>query len=107
VINMNNENIILTFDNNVVQQIPLNQFSGEIDWQGDVSVGGTNQTIYIHTYKLNNPNTQFSIKRDRRYNSKSLAVTISGDSSGNLAQYSADGLTTSYSSIYVSNFLLK
>jgi len=100
------ENIILTFDGSVQKQILISQYlsSGEFDWQGDVDVGGQIQTIYIHTYKLNNPNTQFSIFRDRRINNKSLGIMISGDNSGNIASYPADGSNPSFSSIYVSNF---
>ena len=120
------ENIVLTFDGTVVQQIPMSLYStsGQLDWKGNVLVGGINQTIYIHTYRLNNnpvtvpdnPDayTQFSVFRDRRYNDKSLVITISGGTfpdTGSLAQYSADGLSASCPfpacSIFVSNFLLR
>jgi len=106
LVNTLNENIVLTFDGSVNQTIPISMYliGGQIDWQGTVSAGGTNQTVRVHTHKLNSPDTQFSIHRDRRLNNKSLTITISGDVSGNLIQYSADGLTTTYSSIYVSNF---
>lgn len=106
VIDTVNGNITLTFDSSVVQQIPISQYltSGQFDWEGNVSCGGANQRIHIHTNRLNNPDTQFSVFRDRRFNNKSLDITSSGDSSGSLAHYSADGLTTSFSSIYVSNF---
>lgn len=88
------------------QQIPVcsNLVAGEIEWLGTVSVSGSSQTVQVHTHRLNNPDTQFSIHRDGRLNTKSLIIKLSGDSSGNLASYSADGLTTSHSSIYVSNF---
>lgn len=100
-----NENITLTFDGSTDQVIPIdsNLIGGQIDWQGTVVVGGSNQVVRIHTLRLNNPDTQFSIFRDRRYNTKSLVVTISGEG-GNLASYSADGLTTNYTSVYVSSF---
>lgn len=106
-INTANENIKLTFNGNVDQIIPIAAYltGGQINWQGTVNAGGANQTVRIHTHKLNNPDTRFSIHRDKRLNDKSLVITISGDGSGNLAQYSADGLTTTYSSIYVSNFV--
>ena len=105
-IDVNTENIILNFNNNqVIQSIPMSQYlsTGQFDWSGSVSVEGTNQTIRIHTHRLNSPDTQFSVRRDRSLNNKSLKITISGDNSGNLANYSADGLTTTYSSINVSN----
>ena len=108
---VNTESIVLTFDGGaVVQQIPISLYStsGPLDWEGSVLVGGVNQKIHIHTYNnISSSPSQFSVFRDRRYNNKSLNITISGDGSGSLAQYSADGLSTSYSSIYVSNFLLK
>lgn len=106
-IDVSTENIVLNFNNNqVIQSIPISQYlsTGQFDWSGTVSVGGTNQAIAIHTSRLNNPDTQFSIYRDMRFNDKDLTVTISGDSSGSSVQYSADGLTTIYSSIFVSNF---
>ncbi len=95
VIDTANETLTLTFNGNVDDVIPISSYlvGGEIDWQGTVIVGGTNQTFHVHTHKLNSPDTQFSIHRDRRLNDKSLAIKISGDNSGNLLQYSADGLT--------------
>lgn len=100
------ETITLLFDNTVSQVIPIstNMSGGQIEWTGTVSVGGALQTVSVKTHRLNNPDTQFSIHRDRRLNNKSLKITISGDNSGNLVLYSADGVTTSFSSIYVSNF---
>lgn len=108
IINTNNENITLNFDNGVViQTFPISSYlvSGQIQWLETVSVGGSNQTIKIHTHRLNNQDTQFSIHRDRSLNTKSLKITISGDSSGYIVNYSADGLTTTNTSIYVSNLV--
>ncbi len=105
-INTATESISLNFDNGAsVQTFPISSYlvSGQIEWLGTVLVGGSNQTVEIHTHRLNNPDTQFSIHRDRRLNSKSLKITISGDSSGSLVEYSADGLTTNSTSIYASN----
>ncbi len=106
-IDVNTENIVLNFNNGqVIQSISMSQYlaTGQFDWSGNVSVGGVNQTMRVHTHRLNSLDTQFSVHRDRRFNDKSLTITISGDNSGFLAQYSADGLTTSSSSIFVSNF---
>lgn len=84
-----------------------NLIGGQLFWEGTVSVAGSNQTLQIRTHHLqdvNYPNgTQFSVHRDIRFNNKSFRITISGDSSGDLINYSADGLTTTFSSIYVSN----
>jgi len=84
-----------------------NLVSEKLEWQGTVSVAGSNQTVEIDTHYLQDagyPNgTQFSVHRDGRLNTKSLRITISGDISGDLINYSANGLTTTYTSIYVSN----
>lgn len=106
-INSANEDIILTFDGNAIQVIPISSYldsSGQINLENTFSINGANQTIRIHTLTLNNPDTTFSIFRDGRLNTKSLTVKLSGDSTGTLAEYSADGLTTNFHSIYVSNF---
>jgi prepilin-type N-terminal cleavage/methylation domain-containing protein len=91
------------------QAIPIcdNLSNGEFSWQGTVNAGGQGQAIRIHTIGLSGSNPQFSIFRDRRINTKSLRIRISGDSTGDLASYAADGLTATSSSIYVSEFLLK
>lgn len=106
-IDTNTESITLLFDGSVSEVIPIttNMSGGQIDWTGTVSVGGADQTVRVHTHSLNSPDTQFSLYRDGRVNDKTLTVTLSGDASGNVAQYSADGLTTSFSSLYVSNFV--
>lgn len=105
------ENVILTFNGSTVQTIPINQYlaTGQFDWNGTVNVGGTNQTIKIHTLRLNSPDTKFSVYRDMRFNDKSLTIKLSGDNTGSgcigcVAEYSADGLTTNFYSIYVNNF---
>ena len=76
----------------------------QVYWEGEVDAGGEIQKIKIHTHKLNDPATgsQFCIHRDRRYNNKALEIKISGDSSGDLIKYSADGSTATGTSIYVS-----
>jgi len=93
------ETLSLYFDGSATpqQQISIceNISGGNFDWDGAVEVDRENQTIHIHTHKLNDTGTQFCIHRDRRYNTKSLKITISGDNSGPLVEYSADGLTTS------------
>lgn len=106
-IDVNTESIILTFNETVVQQIPFvdNLSGGQFYWEGKVNVAGSDQTIKIHTHKLNNPDTQFSVHRDMRFNDANFEITISGDITGAIAEYSADGRTTSFSSIFVQNLL--
>lgn len=99
------ESLVLTFQGGAVQTIVIadNMQSGQIYWEGEVNVGGQPQKIKIHTNRLNQPDTQFSVHRDRRYNNKSLEINISGDATGTLIEYSADGLTVNKTSIYASN----
>ena len=101
------EDIVLTFEGGVTETVIIadNLKDGQIYWEGEVEVGGEIQKLKIHTHRLNDAllGTQFCIHRDRRYNTKSLTITISGDLSGSLIEYSADGLTTIYTSIYVTN----
>lgn len=100
------ESVRLVFPE-MTQTIPMAAFlsGGAFSWAGDVEVAGETQKIRIHTHLLNDPalGTQFSVHRDRRYNTKSLIVELSGDSTGNLLQYDAAGQTTKGTSLYVSN----
>lgn len=107
-INTSTENIVLSFNNGaVVQTIPVAQnLSGsQINWEGTVTVGGAGQTVRIATHNINNPQSQFSVHRDRRFNTVSLKITLSGDVTGSLADYSTDGLMVNHTSIYASNFI--
>lgn len=99
------ENLILTFDGTTQQTLAIasNLKDGQIYWEGEVNVGGDIQKIKITTHKLNNPDTQFSVHRDRRYNNKSLKIELSGDISGSLLEYSANGLITTKTSIYAAS----
>jgi len=103
IIDTANEQIVLTFDNSIVKNIVIseNLKDGQIFWEGEVDVGGKFEKIKIHTHRLNDIDTQFCLHRDRRYNTKSLKVQISGDSSGDLIFYDPDGQTQKGSSIYV------
>jgi len=95
-INTATENITLNFDDGVViQTFPINAYliGDQINWLGTFSVSGSNQTVKIHTHRLNSTDTQFSVHRNGTLNNKSLKITISDDTSGNLVNYSADGKT--------------
>lgn len=105
------EDLILTFfydSSTQTEIIPIssNMKGSQIYWEGQISVAGSPQELKIHTHRLNDPflGTQFSIHRDRRYNNKALKIKLSGDSSGSLAEYSADGLSANYTSSYVTDF---
>lgn len=109
VIDTANETLDLFFDGSVNKTIIIadNVKNGEIYWEEEVDVNGEIQKIKIHTHNLNNPNTLFCVHRDTRYNNKSLAITISGDGTGTLIEYSADGSITTSTSIYVPNLNLQ
>ncbi len=106
VVNTASENLTLTFNDNIIKTIPLSQNlnNGQFDWQGTYTINGTDQVLSIHTLRLNFPDTQFSLFRDARFNNASLKIQLSGDATGTLAEYSANGQTTNYYSIYVNNF---
>ena len=101
------EKIILTFEGGIVSEIVISQnlVGGQLDWEGEVEVAGSTEKLKIHTLLLNDPFnfTQFSIHRDRRYNIKALTITIDGDSTGYLVNYSADGSAADSTSSFVSN----
>jgi len=109
IISISTEKLTLIFSNSpnpdISQDIIIadNLTDGRIFWEGEVIVGGESQNIKIQTHRLNNPDTQFSLHRDKRYNTKALRVTISGDMSGDLIQYQANGQTAKGSSIYVAD----
>lgn len=99
------ETLTLSFEGGVNKTIVIadNMKDDQIYWEGEVDVSGEIQKIKIHTHELNNPNTLFCVHRDIRYNNKSLAITIDGDGTGTLIEYSADGSIITSTSIYVIN----
>lgn len=102
-IDIANETITLTFsDPLTVQDIKISDYliAGQIDWQGIITVGTEDQVIYIQTQSLNDPDTLFCIHRDRRYNSKPLNITISGEA-GSLISYDVDAEEHQGTSVFV------
>jgi prepilin-type N-terminal cleavage/methylation domain-containing protein len=81
---------------------------GQIDWSGDIDVYGDTQALKIHTHKLNDVGftTEFSIHRDRRFNTKALTVELDGgivEDTGTLVEYDTSGIVTLGTSIHVSS----
>lgn len=107
IINTPTEKITLIFGNPQIasQEINIaeNMQDGQIYWSGEVDAAGSAQKLKIHTHRLNSSDTQFCVNRDRRYNNKFLKIIISGDGSGSLIEFSADGLTTQGGSIYTNS----
>ncbi len=56
--------------------------------------------LLITTLSFNNPDTVFVVKRDRRYNEDPLNIYLQEDPNV-IIQYSADGLETTYESLFV------
>lgn len=100
------EDIVLTFPT-ATEVIPIsaNMSEGQIVWSGTITVDGEEQQIGIQTHRLNDSvlGTQFSIRRDRRFNTKTFYMSLSGDVSGEIITYAAAGQTTAGTSIYVSS----
>lgn len=105
--------LILTFEKGGADEtteviaIADNIQGGEIYWEGEVDVGGDMQVLKIHSHRLNDPDTQFCVHRDRRYNNRALDIDIDCDpaypgSSPTLISYTAEGATTKGGSQYVS-----
>jgi len=101
-IDISDESLILTFEGDITEEIIIdeNMRNNQVEWQGGVVVDGEEQIIKIQTYRLNDPDTLFFIERDMRFNNKELKIEISGDTSGTLIEYFADGLITTNTSIY-------
>lgn len=80
-----------------------NMSEGQIYWQGGISVDGETQELLLRTHMLNDPalGTEFSIRRDGRYNTKAVEIRITGDATGSVVQYDAAGDITEGASIYV------
>lgn len=104
------ETITLTFFSpSVTETIILSDFlsGGQIVWEEEVDVGGEMQKIKIHTHRLNDVGfiSQFSIHRDRRFNTKAVDIEISGDlpDPNKIIQYNAAGVTTPGDSSHVSS----
>ncbi len=109
-ISTSTEKLILSFEGGVTKEIIIadNLKENQINWQGEIEVEGEIQKLKIQTHRLNSPDSQFCIHRDKRYNSKSLDIDIDGDpaypsQSPTLIRYQADGLTSQGNSIYVSS----
>ncbi|MDP2909923.1 MAG: prepilin-type N-terminal cleavage/methylation domain-containing protein [bacterium] len=102
------EILTLTFGEGAVSEnISVLDFlqAGNLNWEGEIDVDGNIQKIEVKTINgLNEPDMEFCIHRDRESNNKSLNVSISGDLTGNLAEFSADGQVAGPTSIYVFDF---
>lgn len=114
VINTATEEILLDFESNGTTDATIviqnNLSGGQIVWEGTVTVDTEDQKIKIHTHTLNSGagsnETQFSVHRDRRFNTKALTIrvpgTVADPDSGTLIVYGATGITTQGTSAYAS-----
>lgn len=77
---------------------------GQFVWSGEVeNEDGSIQELAIRTHELNNPDTVFSIHRERHLNERPLGVHILNDSAlrPNLINYGSSGTWATGSSIFV------
>ncbi|MBI2577898.1 MAG: prepilin-type N-terminal cleavage/methylation domain-containing protein [Candidatus Wildermuthbacteria bacterium] len=100
------ESIVLDFGS-ATQTIVIagNLSGGVMKWEGDVDVGGEFQHVKIHTHRLNNPDTLFSVHRDKRYNTEGFEIEIDSSpdpDTGTLISYDVNGQTTQGTSVHVS-----
>ncbi|MFC1789379.1 Tfp pilus assembly protein FimT/FimU [Patescibacteria group bacterium] len=106
IISTSTDKLILTFNyesSGIVYEIPIvdNFINGQIFWEGEADVNGNLQKIKIHTHKINNPDTQLCVHRDRRYNNVSLSISLFEDSSGDLITYNTSGQETRGTSVFL------
>ena len=108
-INTVNEIVTLTFNDPLTtENIKISDFieASQFNWEGMVTVGTDDQLLHIHTHRLNNPDTLFSVHRDLRYNNKGLTISISGEA-GSLIIYNAEGQAFQGTSIFTSEPILQ
>ncbi len=112
IIALERENIdsrrVLVYYNRVINQnedIILNSDSFLIeDFLIDNNLYLEYDNVLIETLFFNNPNTIFSIKRDRRYNEGVLTIFLEQDPDF-IIQYSADGEETNYQSLFIEEII--
>lgn len=106
-IDPDSEVLVLLFspdEDPLVREVPFSDHMNEeglFSWEGTVEVHGEEQEISVLTHWMNDPDeTQFSIRRDRRKNSKELRLELQGDGTGSLVFYHEDGTIEQGTSIY-------
>jgi hypothetical protein len=102
--NTGTEYLVITSLGNPVLQIEISQYmiGGQFEWEGTVNIGGQDQELKIHTHWFNDPvnYTQFCVHRDMRFNTAPIELSLTEDL-GNFIEYTAHGLTTTETSVYV------
>ncbi|OGY25413.1 MAG: hypothetical protein A2Z24_02890 [Candidatus Woykebacteria bacterium RBG_16_44_10] len=85
-----------TVVNNVVMASYFNADKSEFNWEGVTDVGGSNQTIKVHTHFLDASNSILSIHRDGMKNDKAVLIEMvfSGGSTYTIVSYEANGDAT-------------
>ncbi len=91
------------FNDGVVEDIPMASFFNggqtEFDWEGTITVNGSDQFLRAHTHFLNATDTTLSIHRDRQKNDKAVQIIFidtdpSPDESRDIVSYTASGVAT-------------
>jgi len=93
-------NLELSFNGGTVTQtVPialpnLNSASTIFDWEDTIDVGGSNQTIRIHSLYIDGNSTVLSVHRDGELNNVSLDIDIDVPTTIDLVDYTAGGTPT-------------
>lgn len=82
---------------NINFQTYLNADRTEFNWEETINVNGSPQQLKIHTHSLTGTAALFCFHRDRRFNSKTVNISLD---SQNLINYSAAGAATPGASIW-------
>jgi len=81
-----------TVQEDIIMDSYFNADKSAFDWQGTISVDGEDQTLRVYTHALDAANTELSIRRDRRENSKAVTISIIiGGEVSEIVSYAADG----------------
>ena len=82
-------------------QTYLNPGKTAFFWENNaIVVGGTTQSVKIHTHLIDLTGAEFSMHRDRRYNTRAMNISINNPGAQQLIQYSAAGDVTKGTSLY-------
>ncbi|MDP3982217.1 MAG: type II secretion system protein [bacterium] len=75
---------------------------GQVHWEGTVNVGEESQYLIVRTHLFNDPSfgTVLSIHRDKSKNTAPLTIEFSGDATGSVVLYDAEGETFVGTSAY-------
>lgn len=81
-------------DDSHTETIPMTGFfngPNEFDWEGKITVNGSDQILRVHTHFLNATNTTLSIHRDGQKNDKAVNISIKSGTEKDIVNYNSAG----------------